>query len=321
MFGPQAFGCGGVVSTPKSGSAKGSPSLKAFFWADSRQRLVYPQGNRSAPPASGGPPLRMGRPMLVAEHGQSANGMSHHSAHPAHILVVDDDARIRSMLSRYFEGEGFQVSLAESGAQMRQRLEKAPVDLILLDLGLPDTDGLALARDIRARSEVGIIIMTGRSDDVDRIVGLEVGADDYVSKPFNLRELLARVRSVLRRLQPAVPTQEPKLPVAEEVICFDGWILDRNRRLLTSPDGREISLTTGEFDLLSILVGHAGRVLTRDYLMDRTRGRSWEVFDRSIDAQVSRLRRKIEGDAQNPRMLKSVRGVGYIFTAKVTPSV
>ncbi|MBB4040343.1 DNA-binding response OmpR family regulator [Microvirga flocculans] len=259
--------------------------------------------------------------MLVAEHGQSANGMSHHPAHPAHILVVDDDARIRSMLSRYFEGEGFQVSLAESGAQMRQRLEKAPVDLILLDLGLPDTDGLALARDIRARSEVGIIIMTGRSDDVDRIVGLEVGADDYVSKPFNLRELLARVRSVLRRLQPAVPTQEPKLPVAEEVICFDGWILDRNRRLLTSPDGREISLTTGEFDLLSILVGHAGRVLTRDYLMDRTRGRSWQVFDRSIDAQVSRLRRKIEGDAQNPRMLKSVRGVGYIFTAKVTPSV
>lgn len=235
----------------------------------------------------------------------------------AHLLVVDDDARIRSMLARYFEGEGFRVSLAENGSQMRQSMTASAVDLILLDLGLPDGNGLDLARELRAQSEVGIIIVTGRNDDVDRIVGLEVGADDYISKPFNLREVLARVKSVLRRLQPADRSQPSDPAPDERALRFDDWTLDRSRRQLTAPAGHEVSLTTGEFDLLGVFVEHAGRVLTRDYLMDQTRGRMWEAFDRTIDAQVSRLRRKIEDDAQNPKLLKSVRGVGYVFTAKV----
>ncbi len=236
------------------------------------------------------------------------------------LLVVDDDVRIRTMMSRYFEGEGFQVGLAESGAQMRQHMAAHPVDLILLDLGLPDADGLDLAREVRVRSEAGLIIVTGRSDDLDRIVGLEIGADDYISKPFNLREVLARVKSVLRRLQPAGSSRQTEKTGHEPVLTFDGWVLDQERRQLVSPEGHDVPLTTGEFEILSAFVQHAGRVLTRDYLMDQTRGRTWEAFDRTIDAQVSRLRRKIEGDPKNPKLVKSVRGVGYMFTAKVVQS-
>ena len=231
----------------------------------------------------------------------------------AHLLVVDDDPRIRAMLSRYFEGEGFRVSVAENGAQMRHHLAGPPADLVLLDLGLPDGDGLSLARELRVQSEIGIIIVTGRSDEIDRIVGLEVGADDYISKPFNLREVLARVKSVLRRLQPARSVMDHSVP-SRDVVRFAGWTFDIGRRQLTSLNGTDVTLTTGEFDLLSVFVQHPGRVLTRDYLMDETRGRSWEAFDRSIDAQVSRLRRKID-DPKNPKLLKSVRGVGYVFTA------
>ena len=219
------------------------------------------------------------------------------------------------MMARYFEGEGFRVFLAENGTQMRQHLAASSVDLVLLDLGLPDGDGLNLARELRVQSEIGIIIVTGRSDDIDRIVGLEVGADDYIVKPFNLREVLARVKSVLRRLQPAGSATGESLS-DQEIIHFDGWTFDLGRRQLTSPDGVDVALTTGEFDLLSVFIQHSGRVLTRDYLMDQTRGRSWEAFDRSIDAQVSRVRRKID-DPKNPKLLKSVRGAGYVFTAKV----
>ncbi|MDE3876442.1 response regulator [Sinorhizobium meliloti] len=234
---------------------------------------------------------------------------------PEHILVVDDDSRIRQMLSRYFEEEGYRVTLAGDGREMRDCLDKQSIDIILLDLVLPGEDGLTLARDLRARSDVPLIMLTGRDDVVDRVVGLEVGADDYIAKPFHLREVLARVRGVLRRRQPQASAT---VDLASEVYSFEGLRLDIARRQLTSDDGNEILLTTGEFDMLCVLVKHAGRVLQRELLMDLTRGRNLEAFDRTIDAQISRLRRKIERDASQPALIKSVRGVGYVFSARAT---
>ncbi|MDX0524287.1 response regulator [Sinorhizobium medicae] len=234
---------------------------------------------------------------------------------PEHILVVDDDPRIRQMLSRYFEEEGYRVTLAGDGGEMRDCLDKQSIDIILLDLVLPGEDGLTLARDLRARSDVPIIMLTGRDDFVDRVVGLEVGADDYIAKPFHLREVLARVRGILRRRQPQASAT---VDLAPEVYSFEGLRLDTARRQLTSDDGNEILLTTGEFDMLCILVKHAGRVLQRELLMDLTRGRNLEAFDRTIDAQIARLRRKIEPDVSQPALIKSVRGVGYVFCARAT---
>lgn len=234
---------------------------------------------------------------------------------PEHILVVDDDPRIRQMLSRYFEEEGYRVTLAGDGGEMRDCLDKQSIDIILLDLVLPGEDGLTLARDLRARSDVPIIMLTGRDDFVDRVVGLEVGADDYIAKPFHLREVLARVRGILRRRQPQASAT---VDLASEVYSFEGLRLDTARRQLTSDDGNEILLTTGEFDMLCILVKHAGRVLQRELLMDLTRGRNLEAFDRTIDAQIARLRRKIERDVSQPALIKSVRGVGYVFCARAT---
>ncbi|OHV78731.1 response regulator [Ensifer sp. LCM 4579] len=234
---------------------------------------------------------------------------------PEHILVVDDDPRIRQMLARYFEDEGYRISLAGDGREMRNCLETQMIDIILLDLVLPGEDGLALARDIRARSDIPIIMLTGRNDVVDRIVGLEIGADDYIAKPFHLREVLARLRSALRRRQPpAAVSGEPQ----SEIYSFEGWRLDVGRRQLLSDDGEEILLTTGEFDMLCVLVKHAGRVLQRELLMDLTRGRNLEAFDRTIDAQIARLRRKIEQDPSKPALIKSVRGVGYVFSARIS---
>ncbi|WP_018237656.1 response regulator [Ensifer sp. BR816] len=235
---------------------------------------------------------------------------------PEHILVVDDDSRIRQMLSRYFEEEGYRVSLAADGREMRDCLDKQSIDIILLDLMLPGEDGLALARDIRAYSDIPIIMLTGRNDVVDRIVGLEMGADDYVAKPFHLREVLARVRGALRRRHSQLSPNSNDLQ--SEVYCFEGLRLDVARRQLLSGDGTEILLTTGEFDMLCVLVKHAGRVLQRELLMDLTRGRNLEAFDRTIDAQISRLRKKIERDASQPAFIKSVRGIGYVFAARTT---
>ena len=230
----------------------------------------------------------------------------------AHLLVVDDDQRIRHMLSRYFEQEGYRVSVAADGSAMRAQLTNA-VDMILLDVVMPGEDGLTLAREVRAKSDVGIIMLTGRDDVLDRVVGLEIGADDYIPKPFHLREVLARVKSVLRRRgQRTIPPV-----VTGEVIRFEGWRLDIASRQLVSPNGEDVALTTGEFDLLAALASHPGRVLSRETLMDLTRGRSLESFDRTIDAQVARLRKKIEADPKNPSLVKSVRNVGYVFTGKV----
>jgi two-component system phosphate regulon response regulator OmpR len=231
-----------------------------------------------------------------------------------HILVVDDDARIRQMLTRYFEQEGYRVTAVADGNGMRAKLQATTFDIILLDLMLPGESGLELARDIRARSSVPIIMLTGKDDVLDRIVGLELGADDYMSKPFHLREVLARIRTVMRRHKIADGTQRDS---AEDVVQFDGWRLDFVRRQLTSPDGRPVELTTGEFDMLVVLVRHPGRVLSREALMDLTRGRNLEAFDRTIDAQIARLRKKIESNPADPLLIKSVRGIGYVFTGKL----
>ncbi|THK36194.1 response regulator transcription factor [Ensifer sp. MPMI2T] len=233
----------------------------------------------------------------------------------AHLIVIDDDPRIRSMLSRYLEGEGFRVSLAGNVSQLRRVLSPS-IDLVLLDVGLPDGNGLELVREIDANFRIPTIIISGRDDDLDRIIGLEMGADDYVSKPFNLRELLARIRSVLRRSQRAMPNALTEV-AAINVFQFDGWVLDADRRQLMSASGQRIELTTGEFDLLMAFITNPGRVLTRNFLLDQTRGRTREAFDRAIDVQVTRLRRKVEDDPRDPRRIKSVRGVGYVFATKV----
>jgi two-component system phosphate regulon response regulator OmpR len=234
---------------------------------------------------------------------------------PDRILVVDDDVRIRQMVTRYFEEEGFLVHGASDGASMRRILADHPIDLILLDLVLPNSeDGLALAREVRATSDVPIVMLTGRDDVLDRIIGIEIGADDYIPKPFHLREVLARVRSILRRRRPVEPVRED----LSQVLAFDGWRLELSRRRLMNPDEQEVELTTGEFDMLTVMVRNSGRVLTREMLMDQTRGRQLEAFDRAIDAQIARLRKKIEPDPAHPTLIRSVRGVGYIFTGNAT---
>jgi DNA-binding response OmpR family regulator len=231
-----------------------------------------------------------------------------------HILVVDDDARIRQMLLRYFEDEGYRVSVAADGTAMRGCLRKEAIDIILLDLVMPGgDDGLMLAREVRSSSSVPIIMLTGRDDVVDRIVGLEVGADDYIAKPFHLREVLARLRTVLRRRQPAAAEASEE---SNAVVRFGGWCLDLARRQLVTADGSEVVLTTGEFDMLAILARKPGHVFTRETLMDLTRGRNLDAFDRAIDAQIARLRKKLEDDSKKPSLIKSVRGIGYVFTGK-----
>lgn len=236
-----------------------------------------------------------------------------------HILVVDDDPLVRDMLGRYFEGEGFQVSYAESGESLREQVAGTRFDAILLDLRLPGEDGLSLAREIRSKSSVPIIIITGKGDMVDRVVGLEMGADDYITKPFHLREVLARVRTVLRRAAPQAQ-EGPGAKFDEsagERLRFADWQLDLVKRELLAPDGHPVALTTGEFDLLSAFARHPNRPLNRDQLMNFVHGRDWDPFDRSIDTQVGRLRKKIEQDPKEPELIKTVRGHGYVFTPKI----
>ncbi|WP_109316759.1 response regulator [Pseudovibrio ascidiaceicola] len=228
----------------------------------------------------------------------------------AHILVVDDDLTSRVALSGYFETEGYRVSEAEDGAQMRSVFAGGDVDLIMLDIRLPDDDGLTLLKDVRKKSDVGIIMVTGRTDDVDRIVALEMEADDYVIKPFNPRELLARSKNLLRRVRagrvPAV--------VDERLLSFSGWVLDLDKRGLQSPKGEDVRLTRGEFELLSALVENKGRVLTRDNLLDHLNHREWDPSDRTVDVLIGRLRRKIEANPKDPSLIMTVHGVGYVFT-------
>jgi two-component system, OmpR family, response regulator len=227
---------------------------------------------------------------------------------------VDDQKEICEVVQQYLSSEGYRVSVANDGAGMRRVMDGAEVDLVILDLMLPGEDGLTLARQLREESTVGIIILTGRGETVDRIIGLEMGADDYLPKPFHLRELLARVKAVLRRAQDR--TGDSPHPTRSRA-HFAGWNLDLSSRELLSPNGEEVRLTTGEFDLLAAFVNNANQVLSRDRLLDLARNREAGPFDRTIDVQVGRLRRKLEDDPQNPSMIKTVRGSGYIFTPSV----
>jgi two-component system phosphate regulon response regulator OmpR len=241
--------------------------------------------------------------------------MAESTSRSAHILVVDDDPRIRQMLIRYFEDEGYHVSAVADGRGMRDALQRFSIDIVLLDLMLPGgEDGLMLAREIRMKSEVPIIMLTGRDEVVDRIVGLEIGADDYIAKPFHLREVLARLRTVLRRHQ----QRQPQSMDTEDgqVIRFSGWTLDPQQRRLVTPQGSDVALTTGEFNILLVMAKHPGRVFSRDTLMNLTRGRNYEAFDRAIDAQIARLRKKIEIGRNASPIIQSVRGVGYVFTGQ-----
>jgi two-component system OmpR family response regulator len=233
-----------------------------------------------------------------------------------HIAVVDDEADIAQLLATYLGAQGFRVTPLATGAALMALMASDPPALVLLDLGLPGEDGFGIARQLREHHRCGLVIVSGRGDAIDKVVGLEVGADDYVTKPFDLRELLARVKAVLRRLQPlaAAPAggSGPRL-------CFAGWTLDLAARRLVGPDGQDVALTGGEFDLLRTFAQHPGRVLSRDFLLEQTRGREAAPFDRTIDVQVGRLRRKLEVRADDPQIIKSVRGAGYILVPAVSP--
>lgn len=230
------------------------------------------------------------------------------------LLIVDDDPRLCRLLARYLTNEGYRVRTASSGAELRRLLAVEQPKLIILDLMLPDEDGFSLARELRARSEVPIIILSGKAETVDKIVGLELGADDYITKPFDERELLARVRTVLRR---AAAGGIAKPNGARSVACFAGWTLHIMAHELTAPSGERVNITSYEFELLAALVEHGNRVMTRKTILDLLAGREWSPDDRSVDVLVGKLRRKLGDDPQNPRLIETVRGVGYKLTTKV----
>ena len=237
-----------------------------------------------------------------------------------HIAVVDDEADITALLAGYLQRHGYRVTPLHDGHSLSGLMAADPPALVLLDLGLPGEDGLAIARRLREHWRCGLVIVTGRGDAVDKVVGLEVGADDYVTKPFDLRELLARIRAVLRRLElpdPSPAEAPAAAPPGRDRLCFAGWALDTAARRLTDAAGGEVMLTGGEFDLLLAFARHPGRVLSRDFLLEHTRGREAAPFDRTIDVQVGRLRRKLEADAGRPQIIKSVRGAGYILVSPV----
>jgi len=229
-----------------------------------------------------------------------------------HVLVVDDDAEIRNLLAEYLGQNGYRVSLARDGREMRQALENSRPDIVVLDVMLPGEDGLALCRDLRAKSETPVIMLTARGEELERIIGIEMGADDYLSKPFNPRELLARMKGILRRARAL-----PRATTGAQRLRFAGWVLDLAARHLVAPDGVIVSLSGTEFRLLSVLLEHPNRVLDRNQLMDLTLGREATPFDRSIDVQVSRLRQRLRDDAREPRIIKTVRNGGYVLAAAV----
>lgn len=229
-----------------------------------------------------------------------------------HILVVDDDADITQLLAQYLSRFGFTAHTARDADTMRMVLAALPVDLVVLDVMLPGTDGLTLARELRSRSRIPIIMLTARGDPYDRVIGLEMGADDYMSKPFEPRELVARIQTVLRR----VTSGQAPPPEESEVVHFDGWQLHRMARHLITPEGVVTPLSNAEFRLLCTFLSMPRRICSRDQLIEDARGRSMEVFERSIDLLVSRLRQKLGDDPREPRFIKTVRGAGYLFNAR-----
>jgi two-component system OmpR family response regulator len=234
-----------------------------------------------------------------------------------HIAVVDDHRDIRELVGRYLTEHGYRVSVAESAAALRRLQERSALDLVVLDIMMPGEDGLSLCKHLRSSTDLPIILLTALAEDTERIVGLEMGADDYLAKPFNPRELLARIRAVLRRAH-ALPPQRG-LP-RTKAMKFDRWILEVGRRELVGEDGVAVPLSTAEFRLLCAFLDHSGMVLSRDQLLDLTAGKNADAFDRSIDNQVSRLRKKIESEPKNPTLIKTHWGGGYCFTAQVSLS-
>jgi two-component system OmpR family response regulator len=245
------------------------------------------------------------------------------NAQATHIAVLDDEPDITQLLANYLHMQGFRVSQVHHGAALMTLMQSDTPALVLLDLGLPGEDGFTIARQLREHWRCGLVIVTGRGDAIDKVVGLEVGADDYVTKPFDLRELLARIKAVLRRMEPQTPIEAPAAAPGASALSrwrFAGYVLDTGPRSVRDGAGQEVPLTGGEFDLLVVLCRHAGRVLSRDFLLEATRGREAGPFDRTIDVQVGRLRRKLEADADNPALIKSVRGAGYLLAVPVEPA-
>lgn len=237
----------------------------------------------------------------------------------AHILVVDDDDQVRKLLRSRFEKDGFEVSEACNGVELRSGLQERPVDLITLDLTLGRDDGLALAREIRASRNVPIIIISAKDEEIDRVVGLELGADDYIVKPFSPREVVARVKAVLRRYGADSPAGQTGASNEDGNgrLSFEGGALDAARREVVSATGIPVDLTTTEFNLLELFLRHPQRVMSRDEIMNQLKGHDWSAFDRSVDSAIARLRKKIEPDPDRPRYIKTVRSVGYVFSSEV----
>ncbi len=236
-----------------------------------------------------------------------------------HIAVVDDEPEIARLLAKYLGANGFRVTEMHDGRELMALMPEDPPDLVLLDIGLPGDDGLTIARHLSEHWQTRVILVTGHADPVDKVVGLEIGADDYVTKPFDLRELLARIRAVLRRVPSptAAPVHTTAAAVPADCFHFAGWVLDGGARRLLNPDGNEVNLTSGEFDLMRVFVTHPGRVLSRDFLLEATRRREASPFDRAVDVLVGRLRKKIERTASQPQILKSVRTAGYVLAVPV----
>lgn len=232
----------------------------------------------------------------------------------SHILIVDDDAQIRQLAAKLLRDHGYRVSVAGDGREMWHVLDTAAIDLVILDLMLPGGNGLDLCRELRARTQIPIIMVTALGSDTDRIVGLEIGADDYLPKPFNPRELLARINAVLRRAQVAAGEATPS---NGHVLNFAGWMLDTRRRELTNPSGIIVDLSTGEYDLLLTFLDFPQRALSRDRLMDSAKNRVATGYDRAIDIQVSRLRKKLDTSEDGQAMIKTIRGTGYMFVPAV----
>lgn len=233
---------------------------------------------------------------------------------PDRILIVDDDPEIRRLLADYLERNSFTPVTARDGREMRQALDRHAIDLIVLDLTLPGCDGLTLCRDLRSQSNLPVLMLTARSEEADRILGIEMGADDYLVKPFSPRELLARIKTILRRTRALPPNLRPE---PQRCLAFAGWCLDTATRVLTAPDGVVVSLSGGEYRLLRILLEHPNRVLNRDQLMELIHGREADPYDRAIDVQVSRLRQRLRDDSREPQLIKTVRGEGYVLAADV----
>ncbi len=239
----------------------------------------------------------------------------HHQV--AHILVVDDEEGVRTLLRECFELEGYRVSEAKDGAELSAHMRQSPIDLITLDLKLGGENGLELARGVRAERNVPIVMITGKGDTIDRVVGLELGADDYIAKPFHVREVVARVRAVLRRYETGTAGSSGAQPIFGERYVFAGWTLDLPKRELKDDTGAIQELTTAEFNMLEMFVRRPSRVLSRDNIMDLLKGHEWSPFDRSIDALIVRLRRKIEPVPDLPHIIKTVRGIGYVMAVEV----